>query len=168
MDPESGSQRAIFLLIVVLDCSMADLTGGVNATYGGPMTWTKWVGLVWGMMLFDQGIRHLVERSWPNWVVTNRAALFGLLQQPWAIAIVIGLAVFVLWHQRQFISQGSLLAFALALIVAGGLSNILDRVLTGGVIDYLPIPGWFTFNLADAEITVGTAIFIWLELIRGR
>lgn len=51
--------------------------------------------------------------------------------------------------------------YSLALIMGGGASNILDRLTRGCVIDFIDLKIWPSFNLADAAITIGTAILIF-------
>lgn len=46
-----------------------------------------------------------------------------------------------------------------ALLLAGAVSNLLERLRFGGVIDYLSIPNFFIFNAADVAIIVGLAGF---------
>jgi len=58
---------------------------------------------------------------------------------------------------------------ALAMIFGGAVGNLIDRIIYGKVIDFIDmdfpdipflyIQRWFTFNLADAAITVGLVIF---------
>lgn len=49
---------------------------------------------------------------------------------------------------------------ATALILAGTASNLADRLLRGGVIDYISL-GWLpAFNIADAALTTGAALII--------
>ena len=58
--------------------------------------------------------------------------------------------------------------FALSLIIVGAISNLLDRLHYGFVIDYINVP-WFTvFNLADCMITVGVGILLIGVLINNR
>jgi len=58
--------------------------------------------------------------------------------------------------------------WALILIIAGALGNLLDRLVDGVVTDFLYFHvdqfSFFIFNLADAFISVGAAIFIIAEL----
>jgi len=57
-----------------------------------------------------------------------------------------------------------LVGFAMPLIFAGTLSNMLDRILLGHVVDYLsiglPILNLTTFNIADLANTVGVILLI--------
>jgi len=59
---------------------------------------------------------------------------------------------------------------ALALIMGGAASNLLDRVRYGRVTDFLDFYfreyHWFTFNLADSAIVVG-ALLLVIHLIGG-
>ena len=57
-------------------------------------------------------------------------------------------------------------AYALALVLGGALGNLMDRFLRdpgflrGEVVDFIKLPYWPTFNLADSAITVGVAIIV--------
>jgi signal peptidase II len=72
-----------------------------------------------------------------------------------------------------FYSRLSLLrALGLALFIAGGASNWIDRLLRGSVVDFLNVGvGWLrtgVFNVADVAIMIGAAIFVLAEFRRER
>ncbi len=56
------------------------------------------------------------------------------------------------------------LRIALALILGGAIGNLIDRFLYGKVIDFVEVEvanaHWPIFNLADAAVTVGTALLL--------
>jgi signal peptidase II len=58
-------------------------------------------------------------------------------------------------------------SFGVALFVAGGISNWIDRVLRGSVVDFMNVGvGWLRtgiFNFADVAILLGVAIFLLSE-----
>jgi signal peptidase II len=58
----------------------------------------------------------------------------------------------------------------LALVAGGAAGNLLDRLLHGGVTDFLELRAgsfrWPAFNLADSAITIGALLMIY-ELFRG-
>lgn len=47
------------------------------------------------------------------------------------------------------------------LILGGALGNLLDRVRLGHVTDFILLPNWPAFNIADASITVGVVLLAW-------
>lgn len=52
------------------------------------------------------------------------------------------------------------------LMAAGTLGNLFDRIRLGYVVDFLELPYWPVFNLADTALVVGTG-FILLGVIRA-
>lgn len=47
---------------------------------------------------------------------------------------------------------------AVGLLAGGALGNLADRVRAGAVTDYIDLPHWPPFNLADTAITVGVVL----------
>jgi signal peptidase II len=47
---------------------------------------------------------------------------------------------------------------AVLLVTAGAVGNGLDRVLRGYVVDFVRVPHWPVFNVADVYVTAGTAL----------
>ncbi len=66
----------------------------------------------------------------------------------------------------------SLWAFALGLLLAGVVGNLTDRMLRapgpfrGHVVDFLQLPNWPVFNVADICINVAAALIL-LQAFRG-
>lgn len=54
----------------------------------------------------------------------------------------------------------------LSLIIIGGISNLLDRIFYGFVIDYFNFFSLFTFNLSDIMIFLGVIILVTKLLTR--
>jgi signal peptidase II len=52
-----------------------------------------------------------------------------------------------------------------ALISAGALGNLVDRVKNGYVVDFLQLPHFPTFNVADVGITIGVILVLVSQLI---
>jgi signal peptidase II len=63
-------------------------------------------------------------------------------------------------HLRQ-----RLMWLASGMIVGGAIGNLTDRIRAGAVTDFIKLPAWPAFNLADASITLGVLLLI---LILGR
>jgi signal peptidase II len=53
---------------------------------------------------------------------------------------------------------------AILLITAGAAGNYLDRIARGYVVDFVHVPHWPVFNVADAYVTVGAILLAWSAL----
>ena len=54
------------------------------------------------------------------------------------------------------------------MLVGGAIGNLIDRVANGQVTDFIKLPAWPAFNVADMSITFGVLILLWvLEGRRG-
>ncbi len=62
-------------------------------------------------------------------------------------------------QQREYIKS-----FLFSLIIIGAISNLIDRLLYAGVIDFIKIWSFPIFNLADTYITISIIIYILLEI----
>ncbi|MEZ0316771.1 MAG: signal peptidase II [Methylophilaceae bacterium] len=78
-----------------------------------------------------------------------------------AIALIASVVIIYLLRKH---SQQKLFCFALALILAGALGNLYDRVTLGYVVDFLFFHYqsyyWPAFNMADSAITCGVALLL--------
>ena len=87
---------------------------------------------------------------------------FGLpVPQGVTIFIVLILLIFLslLWTWHFLLREINKL-LGLSLVIVGALSNLMDRLIVGHVIDYLNIWIWPVFNLADIMIVVGVIIYL--------
>jgi signal peptidase II len=48
------------------------------------------------------------------------------------------------------------------LLLGGSVGNIIDRVRDGAVTDFVKLPGWPAFNVADVAITFGVLALLWV------
>lgn len=93
----------------------------------------------------------------------NYGVAFSLaLPQLLLMVSVVIILLFVIYKMARYRMIGKIfLSGTLALIVAGGISNIVDRFIYGGVIDYIKIGGWPIFNIADILIVIGVSLWAW-------
>lgn len=56
----------------------------------------------------------------------------------------------------------------LALLLAGAIGNLIDRVRLGYVVDFIKVYWWPTFNLADAFIVAAVILFGFIFIVRGK
>lgn len=95
----------------------------------------------------------------------NQNVAFSLpLPQILTIVIVIVILIFLSYLWRQSMQKSKLWELtAASLIILGALSNLIDRLFFGYVIDYINIFIWPVFNLADVMIVSGVIIYILTE-----
>jgi signal peptidase II len=48
------------------------------------------------------------------------------------------------------------------LLIGGALGNLIDRVANGAVTDFIKLPLWPAFNIADMGITFGVLALLWV------
>jgi signal peptidase II len=93
--------------------------------------------------------------------IRNAGGAFGIFGGS-QVLLLVGSAVavgVVLW--MLLAGQRSRLAtLACGLILGGAAGNLLDRLTTGQVTDYVHFSFWYVFNAADAAITVGVATLL--------
>jgi signal peptidase II len=108
--------------------------------------------------------------------VLNTGAAFGLLNAadfPFKSLVVallaIGALVAIAFYAMTFGSETRLARLSLTLILAGALGNLIDRAISGAVVDFVDVywGSWhfWTFNVADSAISVG-AILLVLDMFR--
>ena len=84
--------------------------------------------------------------------------------------VAFGAGAVTLWVARRLASTGW--AFGLGFLLAGVLGNLTDRVFRapspfrGHVVDFLQLPHWPIFNVADMCINIAAALII-LQAVRG-
>jgi signal peptidase II len=127
---------------------------------------TKWVI----RSNLDRGDSHEVLGSLLRIVhVTNSGAAFGTFQGAGpllAITSVVGmLAILVYLFSPGFAHP--IVRTGLALMLGGAIGNLIDRVLEGRVVDFVKVPNWPAFNVADSGITVGVVVLIAAIVFSG-
>ena len=107
----------------------------------------------------------------------NRGAAFSLLadaggwQRGFFIVVTVAVVAFLIHWLGRLEAGERLAAIALALVIGGALGNLVDRIASGEVVDFIDAHWrhwhWPAFNLADSAITVGVALLLW-DGLRGR
>jgi signal peptidase II len=132
------------------------------------------LGLALAVFVIDQGLKAIVQGAMrpgesipviPGFLsityIRNAGGAFGILGGS-QVLLLVGSAVavgVVLW--MLLAGQRSRLAtLACGLILGGAAGNLLDRLTTGQVTDYVHFSFWYVFNAADAAITVGVATLL--------
>lgn len=92
----------------------------------------------------------------------NQGIAFGIPFHPVLLLVVLAAALFFLiWAWLRACRQhDNLLTFGLHLIIVGAVSNLIDRLRYGAVIDYIDVPFFTIFNLADVMISGGVLLLV--------
>jgi signal peptidase II len=161
--------------------SCARITPAVEGLTHHKEQWTGLLvalGFALAVFLLDQGTKALVEGSMrpgesiaviPGFLsithIRNAGGAFGILGGS-PLLLLIGSAVavvIVLW--MLVTGQASrLTTLGCGLILGGAAGNLLDRLSTGEVTDFVHFSFWYVFNAADAAITVGVAVLLLAAL----
>jgi len=139
----------------------------------------RW-GILWALAIavfvfvVDRGLKALVESSMrlgesipliPGFLsltyIRNDGGAFGILGGSRVVlllrsAVAIGVVLWMLFSG----SSSRLTSLGCGLILGGAAGNLLDRLTTGEVTDYVHFSFWYIFNAADAAIVVGVAILL--------
>jgi signal peptidase II len=140
-------------------------------------------GLVFAAVVaLDQATKAIVRSSIPrgssekfflgiNFVNTrNTGVAFGLLSGGGAVVVVI-IAVALLALAAYFATHADkpLLWLPTGLLLGGAVGNLLDRLRGDAVTDFIDLPLWPPFNVADIAITFGVLSLLYaLEAPRAR
>ena len=147
----------------------------------------KWLWLSGLMVILDQLTKKIAEAElllhkpvaiFPSFNFTlmyNKGAAFSFLseaggwQRIFFVALSTIISIFLFFWLKQISTDdkqknNQLLQIAIALILGGAIGNLIDRAMTGAVVDFIQLyysTYYFpAFNIADSAITVGAALLI--------
>jgi signal peptidase II len=107
------------------------------------------------------GVVHLINTE-------NSGVAFSVFSGGGALVVIVAvvalaaLLAFFLTHLHR-----RLVWLPTGMLLGGAAGNLIDRVRLGGVTDWVKLPHWPAFNLADACITLGVVALIYvLERVR--
>ena len=101
-------------------------------------------------------------------LVRNPGAAFGMAQGLTVVLTGVALVVVVVILRMARRLRSGWWAVALGLVLGGALGNLTDRLLRapgpgrGHVVDFLELPRWPVFNLADSAIVVAGVLMVLL------
>lgn len=139
--------------------------------------WLRAAGLAGLVLAADQGAKaavraHLVVGEQVDvlgplqlTLAYNRGIAFGLAGGAGVTLVVftaVALGVVAWLFAREARRPG--MWVAAGLLAGGALGNLADRVRAGQVTDFVDLPPWPPFNLADVAITVGVGLMVVLLL----
>jgi signal peptidase II len=98
--------------------------------------------------------------------VKNAGAAFGIMQDKRILFIVAHLVLItaVAYFYKTIKQEGIIALIAAGLMLGGASGNMIDRVTTGYVVDFIDFRIWPVFNIADTAIVIG-AILLGFQLL---
>lgn len=111
----------------------------------------------------NSGTKVLIENFLSISLVNNTGFAFGInsgenLENIALSLLFIFIIIRFLIKQKKNIDLKT--EIVLYMILAGGISNLIDRIIRGAIIDFISIKNFPMFNLADMFIVVGWVLFI--------
>ncbi|MCW2600977.1 MAG: peptidase signal peptidase [Frankiales bacterium] len=103
-------------------------------------------------------------------VSRNSGAAFSFAEGATVLFTLVALAVAVVIVRTLPRLRSVGWAVTLGLLLGGALGNLIDRLLRapgvgrGAVVDFISVPHFATFNVADSGITVGAVLAVLLSL----
>jgi len=155
----------------------------------------KWLWLSALTVVLDQLTKYIAEAElllhravaiFPGFNFTlmyNKGAAFSFLSDAggWQRIFFVGLStvisLFLLFWLKQITGDekqkhNQLLQIAIAFILGGAIGNLIDRVMTGEVVDFIQVyyaTYYFpAFNIADSAITLGAGLLILDMIMEGK
>jgi signal peptidase II len=124
---------------------------------------------IWAVAALADGPVEVIGSLLQFRLTRNPGGAFSLLTglTPVLAVLAVVMVVYIIRTTRR--TEDLVMAYALALVLGGAIGNLADRMarspgfLRGEVVDFIKVPHWPTFNVADCAITVG----VILIAIRG-
>ena len=95
--------------------------------------------------------------------VRNSGVAFSIFSGGGALVLVftlVALVVLVGYFSRR--PDRPLLWLPTGMLVGGAIGNLIDRIGSGAVTDWIKLPHWPAFNVADISITFGVLVLLWV------
>ena len=136
--------------------------------------WTIWLfdfaTKQWAISAFDSQQQKVLGDFLSFTLVRNPGAAFSFATGFTIIFALLSLAVVVavVYYAKQITSSGW--QITAGLLLGGVIGNLTDRIfrepgwLSGHVIDWIQIPNWPVFNLADCAIVIAAALSFTLTM----
>lgn len=140
------------------------------------VAWTRALLVAAGVLVLDQVskavVRATIERGVQVEVLPfldlvntrNEGIAFGALGGSWLVTILVLVAVvgIVLVFNAHATRRTAWLTTGL--LLGGAVGNVIDRIVEGSVTDFVKLPHWPQFNVADIAITFGVlSLFFVLD-----
>jgi signal peptidase II len=145
-------------------------------------SWARWLLVSIAVIALDQATKAWVSavfRDGESLTLTpffnlvlayNTGAAFSVFagaggwQRPFFITVALVASVTIIYLLRKHAGEQRF-SLALSLILGGAMGNLIDRIVSGPVVDFIQVHAgtyyWPAFNVADSAISVGAVLLLW-------
>jgi signal peptidase II len=78
------------------------------------------------------------------------------------VAVIVGAALLALVAYFVTHLDKPLVWLPTGMLLGGALGNVIDRIRDGAVTDFIKLPAWPAFNVADVSITFGVLVLLYV------
>lgn len=134
----------------------------------------RWIyaWIIISIIIIDQFVKYIVIKHLINKIaiipkilelefVINTGGAFGIFNNyTMIISVISSIIILTALFYSRTILENDYFYMPIGLIIGGAISNLIDRIMYGFVIDFISISIWPVFNLADTAITMGV---LWIS-----
>ena len=124
---------------------------------------------IWAVSALSDGPVEVIGTLLQFKLTRNPGGAFSLLTGLTPVLAVLAVVMVIYIFRTARRTSDAVMAYSLGLVLGGAVGNLVDRLvrspgfLRGEVVDFIKVPHWPTFNVADCAITIG----VILIAIRG-
>lgn len=134
------------------------------------------------VVVFDQLIKYFVDKFQPSFVVLNgfinikyaknTGGMYSLFENNNFVFIIVSVFILVSLYfivfkmKKDNISKVENVFWQF--VFAGGVSNLIDRIFRGYVVDFIAMKPFGIFNISDALIVVSVCVLLLLYIVKSK
>lgn len=132
--------------------------------------WERFLITALFVLFLDQTVKIVIARNifFEADIYKNTNALFGVpLDHKLVFALYVFFFAVLFWERKKILPRNDkIVSISLGLMCGGIASNFIDRTVYGYILDYINLPGFFSFNIADLAIFFGALTLSWKILVK--
>lgn len=133
-------------------------------------------------VVFDQLIKYFVDKFQPSFVVLNgfinikyaqnTGGMYSLFENNNFVFIIVSVFILVSLYFIAFKMKKDNICKVenvfWQFVFAGGVSNLIDRIFRGYVVDFIAMKPFGIFNISDALIVVSVCVLLLLYIVKSK